>query len=163
MSTHTIRPATDADLKRIKEIAVAADMFSTEEAEFFDEMVHGALDGSLEDHQWLVVEPETGSVVGAAQFAPEPFADRMWNLYFIAVDPDQLGSGIGSALMAHVEAALTQLGVEQARTLVVETSSTEQYAGARQFYLGLGYDEEARIREFYGPGDHKVVFWKKLN
>jgi ribosomal protein S18 acetylase RimI-like enzyme len=159
----TIRPATLSDLGRIKEIAVAAEMFSVDEAEFFDEMVNGALDGSLEDHQWLVVETSDGAVVGAAQFAPEPFADRMWNLYFIAVDPSHQGTGIGSALMAHVEADLAQRGEDLARTLVVETSSTDQYARTRSFYAGIGYDEEARIRQFYGPDDHKVVFWKQIN
>ena len=163
MTQHAIRPATADDLDRIKEIAVAAGMFSTEEAEFFDEMVNGALDGSLEGHQWLVVEDSTGVVLSAAQFAPEPFADRMWNLYFIAVDPMHQGSGIGSAVMAHVEADLANRGEEHARTLVVETSSTDQYARTRSFYSGIGYTEEARIREFYGPGDHKVVFWKQIN
>lgn len=162
MTDHTIRPATADDLDRIKEIAVAADMFSTEEAEFFGEMLHGALDGSLEGHQWLTVEAGDGSVVSAAQFAPEPFADRMWNLYFIAVDPRAQGTGIGSSLMAHVEAELTQRGEQHARTLIVETSSTDQYARTREFYRGLGYDEEARIRDFYGPDDHKVTFWKSL-
>ncbi len=163
MTDHTIRPATAGDLERIKEIAVAAEMFSTEEAEFFDEMLNGALDGSLEGHEWLVVEASDGPVVGAAQFAPEPFADRMWNLYFIAVDPAFQGSGIGRAVMGHVEGHLTARGEEHVRTLVVETSSTDQYARTRSFYAGIGYDEEARIREFYGPGDHKVVFWKQLN
>ena len=158
----TIRPAAASDLDRIKEIAIAADMFSAEEAEFFDEMLHGALDGSLEGHHWLVVETDDGNVVSAAQFAPEPFADRMWNLYFIAVDPTAQGSGIGSAVMAHVEAELRQRGDDEARTLIVETSSTDQYARTRQFYETLGYDEEARIREFYGPDDNKVVFWKSL-
>ncbi len=163
MTDYSIRPATAADLDRIKEIAVAADMFSIDEAEFFDEMVNGALDGSLENHQWLVAEDSNGAVVSAAQFAPEPFADRMWNLYFIAVDPTHQGTGIGSSVMAHVEADLKQRGEQHARTLVVETSSTDQYARTRSFYAGLGYDEEARIREFYGPGDHKVVFWKQIN
>lgn len=163
MTDHTIRPAVADDLDRIKEIAVAADMFSAEDADFFDEMVHGALDGNLEGHQWLVVETSDGAVIGAAQFAPEPFADRMWNLYFIAVDPAFQASGIGSALMAHVEADLSNRGQEHARTLVVETSSTDQYARTRTFYANIGYNEEARIREFYGPGDHKVVFWKQLN
>lgn len=163
MTDHTIRPATAADLDRIKEIAVAAGMFSTEEAEFFDEMVHGALDGGLDGHQWLVVETNDGSVVGAAQFAPEPFADRMWNLYFIAVDPTSQGAGIGGSVMAYVEAELKRRGEQEARTLIVETSSTDQYARTRRFYRGLGYDEEARIREFYGPGDHKVVFWKSIS
>lgn len=162
MTHHAIRPATEADLDRIKEIAVAAQMFTAEEAEFFDEMVHGALDGSLEGHQWLVAEVDGVMVVGAAKFAPEPFADRMWNLYFIAVDPAHQGTGIGSALVAQVETGLVERGEEQARTLVVETSSTDKYVGARTFYADLGYDEEARIREFYGPDDHKVVFWKSL-
>lgn len=162
MTDHTIRAATAADLDRIKEIAVAADMFSIEEAEFFDEMLHGALDGSLEGHHWLVAESGDGNVVSGAQFAPEPFADRMWNLYFIAVDPAAQGTGIGRAVMAHVEADLRRRGDDKARTLIVETSSTDQYARTRQFYAGLGYNEEARIREFYGPDDHKVVFWKSL-
>ncbi len=161
-ASHTIRAASTEHLDRIKEIAVAAEMFSLEEVEFFDEMFHGALDGSLEGHCWLVAETDTGSVVGAAQYAPEPFADRMWNLYFIAVDPNHQGAGIGSAIMAHVENELGQRGEQVARTLVVETSSTDQYALTRKFYAGLGYDEEARIRQFYGPDDDKIVFWKAL-
>ncbi len=162
MTSPTIRAATASDLNRIKDIAVAAEMFTPQEVEFFDDMLHGALDGSLDGHHWLVAGSDSKSVVGAAQFAPEPFADRMWNLYFIAVDPAHQGLGIGSALMAHAEADLRGRGEEITRTLVVETSSTDQYARTRQFYLGLGYDEEARIRQFYGPDDDKVVFWKSL-
>ncbi|MEE8600322.1 GNAT family N-acetyltransferase [Euzebya tangerina] len=163
MTTHTIRTATADDLARIKEIAVDADMFSADEAEFFDDMLHGALDGSLQGHEWRVVEAADGTVVAAAQFAPEPYADRMWNLYFIAVHPDHQSTGIGAAVMDHVEDDLRGRGEGEARTLVVETSSTDQYTRTRAFYARLGYVEEARIREFYGPGDHKVVFWKQLN
>jgi len=46
--------------------------------------------------------------------------------------------------------------------LIVETSSTDQYARTRAFYRQHHYDEEARIRDFYGPEDHKIVFWKSL-
>ncbi|MCR9163896.1 MAG: hypothetical protein ACE37F_22405 [Nannocystaceae bacterium] len=46
-----------------------------------------------------------------------------------------------------------------ARTLIVETSSTEQYASTRAFYASRGFAEEARIRQFYGPTDDKVVAW----
>ena len=162
VTDHRIRSAAAGDLDRIKEIAVATDMFTVEEAEFFDEMVQGALDGTLEGHQWLAVETDDGNVVGAAQFAPEPFADRMWNLYFIAVDPPAQGRGLGRAVMAHIEADLKQRGEDEARTLVVETSSTDQYSRTRRFYANLGYTKEARIREFYGPEDHKIVFWKSI-
>lgn len=159
--TLTIRTAEASDLAAIKQIAVAAEMFSLEEVAFFDEMFSGWLDGSLEGHQWLVAAIG-GIVVGAANYAPEPFADRLWNLYFIAVEPEQQGSGIGRNLMAHAEAELATKGDDEARVLVVETSSTDQYARTREFYAKLGYDEEARIRQFYGPADDKVVFWKSL-
>ncbi len=86
----------------------------------------------------------------------------MWNLYFIAVDPVVQGQGIGRGLMRHVEDTLRGLGPTVARTLVVETSSTAQYAGTRAFYRRIGYDEEARIRQFYGPEDDKAVFWRSL-
>lgn len=157
-----VRAAVTADLERMKEIAVAAEMFTSDEVSFFDEMFGGFVDGTLDGHNWLVAQLPDGPVIGAAQFAPEPFADRMWNLYFIAVDPRHQGKGIGSRLMHDVETDLGGRGSTVARTLVVETSSTDQYARTRQFYLGLGYDEEARIRDFYGPGDNKVVFWKSL-
>lgn len=162
MSSTTIRPAIAGDLERVKEIAVAAEMFSTAEVAFFDEMLHGALDGSMDGHQWLAVESESGEVIAAAQFAPEPFSDRMWNLYFIAVDPTVQGTGVGSALMTYVENELRCRGESIARTLIVETSSTNQYARTRGFYAMLGYDHEATIRDFYAPGDHKVVFWKSV-
>ena len=163
MTEITIRPATTIDLDPIKRIAVDVEMFTVDEVDFFDEMLRGSLDRSLPGHRWLVAESADGVVVGAAQFAPEPFADRMWNLYFIAVDQDHQGAGIGHELMACVERDLTGRGPTEARTLIVETSSTDGYRNARRFYAGLGYDEDARVRDFYGPDDHKVVFWKALN
>ena len=162
MSTHTIRVAVAGDLARIKAIAVAAGMFSVEDAEFFDDMLGGFLDGSMPGSRWCVIDDPAGTVQAAVYYAPEPFSDRMWNLYFIAVDPAFQGQGLGGALMAHVETALRQRGESEARVLIVETSSTDQYTRTREFYARIGYDEEARVREFYGPNDHKVMFWKSL-
>jgi ribosomal protein S18 acetylase RimI-like enzyme len=162
VSAHTIRIATLGDLDRIKTIAVAAGMFSAEEAEFFTDLLGGFLDGSMPGSQWLVLQHPNETVLAAAYYAPEPFSDRMWNLYFIAVDPAFQAQGLGSALMAHVETELRHKGEDEARVLIVETSSTEQYVKTREFYRKIGYDEEARVRQFYGPDDHKVMFWKSL-
>ena len=129
----------------------------------FDEMLSGYFDGTLADHSWIVLESAAGTVVAAAYYAPEPFADRMWNLYFLAVLPGHQADGAGGALIAHVEDALRRRGEAAARVLIVETSSLDRFALTRDFYGKHGYDKEARIREFYGPGEHKVVFWKMLN
>ena len=157
-----VRPATSMDIDAIKTIAIETRMFSADDAEFFDDVVAGVLDGSLLDHRFLVREADDGTVVGAAYYAPEPFADRVWNLYFIAVSPSQHGQGIGGALIDHVEHELRRAGPDVAQVLIVETSSTEQYARTREFYPKHGYVEEARIRRFYGPEDNKVVYWKLL-
>jgi len=157
----TIRNAAAGDIDPIKRIAVDTDMFGPDDVGFFDEMIAGFLDGSMDDNHWLVVD-DGSAVVAAAYYAPEPFSDRMWNLYFISVAPHRQGHGTGGLLLDHIEARLRALGGDAARVLIVETSSTEQYARTRIFYRRHDFDEEARIREFYGPGDHKVVFWKSL-
>lgn len=157
-----IRPAAPTDAGTIKALAVAAGMFTVDEVDFFDEILAGSFDGSLEGHHWLIAQDSAGSTAAAAYYAPEPFADRVWNLYFLAVDPATQGSGMGAALIDDIESQLRSLGETEARVLIVETSSTDQYADTRSFYARRGFDEEARIRDFYGPGDTKVVFWKSL-
>lgn len=158
---HTIRTATAGDIDSIKEIAVDANMFEPNAVGFFDDMITGFLNGTMEDNHWLVAERD-GRVIGGAYYAPEPFADRIWNLYFIAVAPAHHGNGTGGALLTEVERQLRSRGDDTARVLIVETSSTDQYARTRDFYGHHGYYEEARIRQFYGPDDDKIVFWKSL-
>ncbi|CAN5841530.1 MAG: GNAT family N-acetyltransferase [Ilumatobacteraceae bacterium] len=118
--------------------------------------------GRFDQHAWVALETHDRRLLGAAYYAPEPFGDRVWNLYFIAVAADQHGLGAGSSLVSHVEDDLRGRGEEVARVLIVETSSLDGYEQARSFYRRHGFEEEARVREFYGPGDHKVVFWKLL-
>ena len=48
------------------------------------------------------------------------------------------------------------------RVLLVETSGLPGFERTRAFYRKLGYDEEARIRDFYQAGEDKVVFRKAL-
>ncbi len=161
-SNHTVQHARPEHTETIKAIAVASGLFAQDEVEFFDPMLAGFFDGSMEGHEWLVLTDETQQVIASAYFAPEPYADRMWNLYFIATNPAAQGSGAGTALLTHIEQTLRARGTDHARTLIVETSSTDQYARTRDFYRKQGFTQEATIRQFYGPEDHKVVFWKSL-
>jgi len=158
----SIRMPASGEVEQIKRLAIDTDMFGVDEVGFFDEALAGFHQGSLADDHWLVVEGSDGRVIGAAYYAPEPFSDRVWNLYFISVSPDHQGRGLGTSLIGTIEAQLRSRGDDVARVLIVETSSTDHYARTRAFYRGLGYAEEARIRQFYGPTDDNVVFWKSL-
>ncbi|MCI9887777.1 GNAT family N-acetyltransferase [Micrococcales bacterium 31B] len=137
-------------------------MFAADEVGSLLNVFDDVMSGSLEGHSWWVSARPEGNVVAAAYVAPEPFADRVWNLYFIAVEPREHGSGVGTGLIGHIEEGLRKVGEENARVLIVETSSLPHFRTARAFYAARGFDEEARIRDYYGPGDDKVVFWKSL-
>ena len=116
-----------------------------------------------DEHTWIVLENDSTAVIGAAYFGPEGHSDRVWNLYFLAVHPEHQRGGTGSALVAWVEANLRQRSDEVAKLLLIDTSSVKSFGPTRSFYKKLGYVEEARVREYYGAGDDKVVFWKMLN
>lgn len=109
---------------------------------------------------------EQGAVVGdaAEQVAvaysePAVAADRTWYLTMIAVHGAGQGGGRGGALMRHVEADLRE---REQRLLLVETSGTPDFERTRDFYKGLAYGEEARVRDYYEPGDDMVLFRKDL-
>ena len=99
-------------------------------------------------------------LVGYACYGPTPETDRTWDLYWIATDPRTHGAGGGTRLLTEVERRLEGLN---ARMLVVETSSRSEYALTRAFYERRGYAEAARVREFYAPGDDRIIYVKRFN
>ena len=152
---HNIRLATQADAIAVNNISREAGLSDGEED-------HSKLEPMDDQHTWIVLEDDTGKIAGAAYFGPESHSDRVWNLYFLAVSQNVQGAGIGSALVAWVEANLRTRGEDVAKLLLIETSSLESFEPTRAFYRKQGYVEEARVREYYGSGDDKIIFWKSL-
>ncbi len=108
------------------------------------------------DNRQPTTAPET---VGWICYGPTPCTIGTFDIYWIGVAPACQGRGIGRALTVFAEQAIAQRG---GRLLVIETSSRETYHPTRQFYLSMGYREAARIADFYGPADHKVVLVKEV-
>ena len=98
-------------------------------------------------------------LIGYACYGATPDTDRTWDLYWIAVDPSAQGTGSGTILLSEVERRLSGL---HARMLVVETSSRSDYAPTRAFYMKRGYDEAARVRDFYAASDDRIIFTKRF-
>jgi ribosomal protein S18 acetylase RimI-like enzyme len=61
-----------------------------------------------------------------------------------------------------MEAVEAQLATEGVRILLVDTSGTAEFKRTRAFYDMLGYEREARIRDYWSEGDDKVTFRKSL-
>ena len=157
--TKSIRPATARDIPGILNVADKSGLLSADELVGLEEMLTDALQGKLGDNQHWIVD-ESQDLCGAAYYAPEVMANATRNLYFIAVRRDNQGQGVGSGLLHFVEQELAARGE---RLLVIETSGLGSFERTRAFYQKHGYEEEARIRDFYDSGDDKVVFRKVLN
>lgn len=153
MKNHGIRPLEWSDLPRVAHLVDSNAMFPSD---MLADMTAGYFSGDT-DQRWIVAMME--SVTGVAYYIPEPMTEGTWNVLLIAVDPQAHGKGIGQALMRHIEA---QLAGEDMRVLLVETSGTPGFERTRHFYDQLGYDREARIRDYYAADDDKVIFRKAL-
>lgn len=149
----TIRPATPDDVPALKALIDAVDLFPSD---MLDDMMADYFSQDS-DNFWLT--DDDGGPVGIAYYAPERLTEGTWNLYLIAVHPDQQGQGRGAALLHFVEQQLRERGE---CLLLVETSGVPKFEYQRAFYRKCGYDEEARIRDFYKAGDDKVIFRKAL-
>jgi ribosomal protein S18 acetylase RimI-like enzyme len=150
-----IRTATLDDAPDAARVTVAAGMFTAEEAGFVPGLFADALAEPRGGEHGLVVDEVDGQVVGVAYWHPVEAADRVVDLTMLAVDPASQGRGLGRALMRHAEDRARSAGQ---RLMLVMTSGTEQYAGTRRFYAAVGYDEEARVRDYWEDGDDMVLF-----
>jgi len=100
-----------------------------------------------------------GQVVGFACYGQRPLTLGTYDLYWIAVDKSHHRQGIGEILLSEVE---KQVKARGGRLLIAETAGKSAFEPTRRFYLKTGYELEARIRDFYAPGDDLVVFTKRL-
>ena len=138
-------------------IALAkAYQFDSDEIEVVRNALSNYFSGNSDDLWFTAVEDEP---VGIVYCVPEPMTKGTWNILMLLVSPDHQGQGHGRALMSHVEKTLA---ARNARLVIVETSSLDDFERARGFYAKCGYREEARIRNFYASGDDKIVFSKAL-
>ena len=136
-------------------VARETGLFQPDELEGIAAMAGAHFQGETDESRWDVLDDEGVSAV--AYYAPEPFTEGVWNLYMLVVDPAQHGKGQGQALVRHVEDEVAKVG---ARVLLIETSGVPEFERQRSFYEKLGYEREATVRDYYGPGDDKVIYWK---
>jgi len=139
---------------RLREILDATAVFRPDEVDIALELFDDA-----GDYEFLGGFDED-DLVAYACFGATPGTDRTFDLYWIAVHPAAQRHGGGSRLLAEVEQRLVDRG---ARLLVVETSSRPEYDATRRFYVARGYQEVARMRDYYAVGDDRVIYTKPLS
>ncbi len=177
-----VAPLTTDHRSRVEEIVRTTGVFSEDEIavalEVFDAGVGCGVRGvvgeedstsatpyapdptpALPDYVVLGAFDANDQVVGYAVYGSTPCTSGTFDLYWIATDPAMHNAGVGTTLLNEVE---RRLEGHFARMLVVETSSRSDYAPTRGFYGRRGYTETARVREFYAPGDDRIIFTKRF-
>jgi len=150
----------ESDRRGVREIVASTGFFSDAEIDVAEELVDERLrKGEASGYLFVFAEDAAGRVMGYACYGPVPCTLRSFDLYWIAVRDEARGLGLGRAVLAEVEARLRASGGGK---LIAETSSRDQYAPTRAFYLAVGFTEEARIRDYYAPGEDVLYFTKTL-
>lgn len=148
------------DPEAVGRLVRATGFFSEEEAGIAVELVEeGLAKGGEASGYFFLFAEEEGRLLGYTCFGPIPGSVHSCDLYWIAVDPNGQGKGLGKRLMAASERLMAGRG---GRRVYADTSSRPQYEPTRAFYLGCGYVQEAFLADFYAPGDGKVIFVKPL-
>jgi ribosomal protein S18 acetylase RimI-like enzyme len=154
-----IRPTRPEDAPALVALADATGVFKPFEIDTLREVLADYPVESRVHGDRSFVLTEGPDPIGFVYHAPEPMTEGTWSLWWIVVRTDLRGRGVGANLLKFVEADAYECG---ARVLFVETSSLPHYDPTRRFYLKHGYHEEARLRDFYAPGDDQIIFRKPL-
>jgi ribosomal protein S18 acetylase RimI-like enzyme len=129
------------------------------------ELIDAALAGSPDYRALVDVEADvdddaTGAVRGYICFGRTPMTEGAYDLYWIAVDPRAKRGGVGRALVQAMEEEIAREGGYLVR---VETAGLDAYEATRAFYVGIGYEVVARIRDFYARGNDLVIYGRYLS
>jgi ribosomal protein S18 acetylase RimI-like enzyme len=154
-----IRLIAQDDTTALIALTEALDLFEPSEIEYLSQMLIDHFNDKAKAQDFWFTDYDN-EPVSVAYVAPERMTEGTWNLYLIAVHPLHQRQGRGKLMLQYVEKMLTEKGE---RMLLVETSGTDDFEYVREFYRKSGYEEEARIREFYAAGVDKIVFRKVLN
>ncbi len=152
---------TQAEGPAICALTAKAGVFTQYEVDTLAEMwqEYDSAGSEATGYEFIVERTGGGAVAGYACYGLRNAEAGIYDLYYIAVDPDGQRSGVGRRLADAVEQAVRAGG---GRMVIAETSATSIYDSARAFYAGLGYRAEATISDFYKPGDDLVIFVKRL-
>ena len=144
----------EAVLSILKEV----DMFSQAEIDVAMELIDIFLnDKEQKDYIVYVALNEADHVLGYVCYGPTPATQGTYDLYWIAVAKNIQNQGIGRLLLNFTEAEVDLL---KGRLLIIATSARTHYSATQNFYLRNGYAIAAQIKDFYAPGDDRMIFVK---
>jgi ribosomal protein S18 acetylase RimI-like enzyme len=153
------RQVQTLDSERIGRLTQSTGFFTEAETEVAQELIDEALAKGESAGYLFVFAESQGEVVGYVCYGHIACTLHGYDIYWIVVSPAYQGLGLGRALLDQAENLIRGSGGKHA---YIETSARAQYLPTRGFYLRCGYEEIARLSEFYAPADDKIIYRKIL-
>jgi ribosomal protein S18 acetylase RimI-like enzyme len=134
--------------------------FTSAEVDVAMELIDIVLkDKKQKDYQIHCMVDDQDEAIGYICYGQSPMTSGTFDLYWIAVDPDFQEKGIGSKLLSFLEEVVKEKG---GRMILADASTIPQYEKTKKFYMKNGYQEVARVPDYYYPGNDRITFCRKL-
>jgi len=155
-----VRPLIEKDRATLLSMLIRTRAFTSAEIDVAMELIDSVLkDPMQKDYQIYCLVDDRDQAVGYICYGPTPMTQGTFDLYWIAVDPDFQEKGAGSRLLSFLEEVVK---AEGGRLILADTSTIPHYERTQRFYLKNGFQEVARIPDYYHPGNDRVTFCKRL-
>ena len=160
MTLMKIRPLLEKDRARLLSMLIKTRSFTSLEIDVAMELIDIVLKDPIQKdyHVYCMVDVQD-QAIGYICYGPTPMAQGTFDLYWIAVDPDFQGQRVGSTLLNFLEEVLK---AEGGRLILADTSTIPHYEKTQKFYLKNGFQEVARIPDYYHPGNDRITFCRRL-
>ena len=140
------------------ELAHGTKVFTNAELNCLAEDLRSCLDDGT-DYTCVYLEPED-KVAGFINFGQAPITSGSWFIYWIAVDKNKHGEGIGQKLLEYAESFIRK---QKGRLVYIETSAGQaKFRPARKAYENAGYEQIAHLKNYYKTGDGKYIYVKAI-
>jgi ribosomal protein S18 acetylase RimI-like enzyme len=155
-----IRPLFEKDRAKLLSMLIKTRAFTSAEIDVAMELIDIVLKDQIQkDYQIDCMVDGQDSAIGYICHGPTPMAQGTFDLYWIAVDPDFQEQGIGSKLLGFLEEGVKARG---GRMILADTSTVPHYEKTQKFYVKNGFQEVAKIPDYYYPGNDRITFRRRL-
>ncbi len=141
-----LNTAADTGVFNDKELAVLAEVL--EELKNNQRTSYILLEDSLD-----------GKLTAFIIFGRTPLTEFVWDIYWLVVNRQVQGKGIGKRLLLEAEKYIC--GVTPRAALRLETSTLKRFSAARGLYKKANFQEAGRLPNFYSAGDDLIIFYKE--
>lgn len=155
-----IRSLVQKDRGSLRSMLIGTQVFTSEEIAVAMELIDIVLkDSDQKDYRVDCMVDDEDRPIGYICYGPVPMTQGAFDLYWIVVDPRFQGQRIGFRLLDFLEEVVRATG---GRMILVDTSSIPQYEKTQKFYSRKGFQEVARVPDYYRPGNDRITFCKNL-